>query len=105
MKRKLNENDIPEEVEESDKTRTKAPSSFLDLSLDPRLLQAVTKEKFAVPTPVQAQAIPLALSGKDVLGMSDGVFSQGHLTDRRQRVPKRALAKLPPMFFRYYNRS
>jgi len=72
MKRKLNENDVPEEVEEEPKKgHSKVPTSFSDLGLDPRLLQAVTKEKFAVPTPVQAQAIPLALSGKDVLGNTD----------------------------------
>lgn len=59
MKRKLNAQDVPEAVE----------STFASLNLDARLLQAITKEKFSDPTPVQAQAIPLALSGKDVLGM------------------------------------
>lgn len=75
MKRKLNEHDVPEEVAEAsqDEAKTIAPKStadFASLGLDSRLLQAVTKEKFSAPTPVQAQAIPLALSGKDILGMS-----------------------------------
>ncbi|KAK0252154.1 ATP-dependent DNA/RNA helicase [Friedmanniomyces endolithicus] len=68
MKRKLNEQDVPEADE---KRPAKAPNTaqptFAGLSLDPRLLQAITREKFAAPTPVQAQGIPLALSGKDVL--------------------------------------
>ncbi|TKA72178.1 hypothetical protein B0A55_07883 [Friedmanniomyces simplex] len=68
MKRKLDEKDIPAADE---KRPTKAPKTaqptFADLNLDPRLLQAITREKFATPTPVQAQGIPLALSGEDVL--------------------------------------
>jgi len=76
MKRKLNEHDVPEEVTEASQEEvkpvtTKATADFASLGLDPRLLQAVTKEKFSAPTPVQAQAIPLALAGKDILGMSD----------------------------------
>ena len=85
MKRKLNENDVPEEVSEevSEVPPTSAPatSSFSTLGLDPRLLQAVTKQKFSAPTLVQAQAIPLALAGKDILGMlHDRLCSQMKLT-------------------------
>lgn len=68
MKRKLNENDIPEPASESKKA-FKSAVTFADLGLDARILQAITGEKFAAPTPVQAKAIPLALSGKDILGM------------------------------------
>jgi len=81
MKRKLNDQDIPEvaeavtdvetEVEEKvDEVEKKTPTAktFAELGLDARLLQAINKEKFAAPTPVQARAIPLALSGKDILG-------------------------------------
>lgn len=77
MKRKLNEHDVPEEVTETSHedantvTTTTATADFASLGLDPRLLQAVTKEKFSAPTPVQAQAIPLALAGRDILGMPD----------------------------------
>ena len=65
MKRKLDRNDVPspgasEPVE--------APNStFESLNLDNRLLQAISKEKYVNPTPVQAKAIPLALEGKDIL--------------------------------------
>lgn len=43
--------------------------SFTSLGLDPRLLQGISKLGFATPTLVQAKAIPLALEGKDILGI------------------------------------
>ena len=68
MKRKLNENDIPEASNnDHGKDSAQQKLAFGDLGLDARLLQAVSREKFSIPTPVQAKAIPLALSGKDVL--------------------------------------
>jgi superfamily II DNA/RNA helicase len=42
--------------------------SFEDLGLGPEVLQAVTDAGYAEPTPIQAQAIPLVLMGRDVLG-------------------------------------
>lgn len=74
MKRKLNDQDVPEvaepvtEVEEKVEKTTPTAKTFAELGLDARLLQAINKEKFAAPTPVQARAIPLALLGKDILG-------------------------------------
>ena len=44
-------------------------ATFESLGLDARLLQGVAKLGFAHPTLVQAKAIPLALEGKDILGM------------------------------------
>jgi len=41
---------------------------FDDLSLHPALLKAVQGAGFAAPTAIQAQAIPLVLAGRDVLG-------------------------------------
>ncbi|KAG2453496.1 hypothetical protein HYH02_001716 [Chlamydomonas schloesseri] len=41
--------------------------SFQDLGLDPRLLRALGKRGFAKPTPVQLEAIPRTLEGKDVV--------------------------------------
>ena len=67
MKRKLNQDDVPITVSVS-KIGNHA-SSFSTLGLDPRLLQAVAKENFSSPTLVQARAIPIALEGKDILGM------------------------------------
>lgn len=45
-------------------------SSFDDLQLDPKLLQALRKKGFATPTPVQAACIPEALSGKDLVAQA-----------------------------------
>lgn len=44
-------------------------ASFASFGLDARLLQAIAKLGFASPTLVQEKAIPLALEGKDILGM------------------------------------
>ena len=41
---------------------------FDQLGLAPELLQAVTEQGYTVPTPIQAQAIPVVLSGKDLMG-------------------------------------
>lgn len=71
MKRKLDENDRPSVVSEAERADKKAAGedelSFTQLGLDPRLLQAVAKLKFEKPTLVQRKAIPLAISGQDVL--------------------------------------
>ena len=42
--------------------------SFSDLGLEPGLLEAVRGLGYKEPTPIQEQAIPLALAGRDVLG-------------------------------------
>jgi ATP-dependent RNA helicase RhlE len=42
--------------------------SFSDLGLEPGLLKAVQGLGYTVPTPIQEQAIPLALTGRDILG-------------------------------------
>lgn len=69
MKRKLNEDDVPTAINTA--TDDSSTSTFNALGLDARLLQAVAKENFLNPTLVQSKAIPLALEGKDILGMSD----------------------------------
>jgi len=42
--------------------------AFADLDLHPQLLKNVTSEGYTHPTPIQAQAIPHVLAGRDVLG-------------------------------------
>ncbi len=44
--------------------------TFTELNLSPPVLRAVQKAGFAEPTPIQAQAIPLALEGRDIIGAS-----------------------------------
>ena len=43
---------------------------FSDLELDPDVLRAVEEAGYTTPTPIQAQAIPHALRGRDVLGIA-----------------------------------
>ncbi|GAB3093158.1 DEAD/DEAH box helicase [Lysobacter terrae] len=42
--------------------------TFESLGLAPALLRALSENNYTTPTPIQAQAIPLALAGRDVLG-------------------------------------
>jgi ATP-dependent RNA helicase RhlE len=42
--------------------------SFNSLGLAPELLRAVADEGYARPTPIQQEAIPLALAGRDLIG-------------------------------------
>ncbi|MEM9782238.1 MAG: DEAD/DEAH box helicase [Pseudomonadota bacterium] len=43
---------------------------FSDLDLDPKVLAAVEATGYESPTPIQAQAIPEALKGRDVIGIA-----------------------------------
>ena len=44
--------------------------SFTDLGLMPELLRAVEDSGYTNPTPIQQQAIPLALKGRDLIGLA-----------------------------------
>ncbi|MBS0319093.1 MAG: DEAD/DEAH box helicase [Proteobacteria bacterium] len=43
-------------------------TSFDELGLRPEVLRAVTEAGYTTPTPIQAQAIPVVLAGRDVMG-------------------------------------
>lgn len=45
-------------------------SSFYDLGIAPNILEVLHKLRFTVPTPVQEKCIPLALDGKDLIGIA-----------------------------------
>ncbi|MEJ7812949.1 MAG: DEAD/DEAH box helicase [Gemmatimonadaceae bacterium] len=47
-----------------------ATITFDDLALAPELLRAVHEAGYERPTPIQAQAIPLALKGRDLIGLA-----------------------------------
>ena len=42
--------------------------SFAELGLRPELLRAVAEAGYTTPTPIQQQAIPVVLAGRDVMG-------------------------------------
>jgi ATP-dependent RNA helicase RhlE len=44
--------------------------SFLHLGIAPAMLEVLDKLKFISPTPIQYKAIPLALQGKDIVGIA-----------------------------------
>ena len=44
--------------------------TFRDFELDPRIFKAVEKAGFTTPTPIQEKTIPLAIEGRDVLGLA-----------------------------------
>ena len=44
--------------------------TFAELPLGPKLQAAIVASGYTVPTPIQAQAIPVAVTGRDVLGIA-----------------------------------
>ena len=44
--------------------------TFAQLDLDPRLLRSVIEAGYEYPTPIQREAIPLALRGSDIIGLA-----------------------------------
>ena len=51
-------------------TVTTTDKSFTNLGLSEPILAALAEIGFTHPTPVQAEVIPLALSGRDVIGLA-----------------------------------
>jgi ATP-dependent RNA helicase DeaD len=47
-----------------------ATAGFADLGLRPALVDALGKLGYEEPTPIQAEAIPTVLAGRDVLGQA-----------------------------------
>ena len=45
-------------------------SGFYGLGIAPKLMEAVKRAKFAVPTPIQRKSIPVAIEGKDIIGIA-----------------------------------
>ncbi|KAI1758993.1 DEAD-domain-containing protein [Hypoxylon sp. FL1150] len=66
MKRKLSENDEPAPTASVEAPSAKT-TTFADLGLDSRLLQATASQNWQTPTLVQSKAIPLAIDGCDIL--------------------------------------
>ena len=45
-------------------------TTFADLGLSPKVQTAITAAGYTIPTPIQAAAIPVAVTGRDVLGIA-----------------------------------
>ena len=51
-------------------TTTPPTSGFYGLGIAPKLLEILDRAQFTVPTPIQEQAIPIAIQGKDLMGIA-----------------------------------
>jgi ATP-dependent RNA helicase RhlE len=52
--------------------------SFYGLGIAPKILDILERIKFKVPTPIQEKAIPLAIQGKDVIGIAQTGTGKTH---------------------------
>ena len=74
-------------------------TSFNDFGLVEPIIRALAEEKYLTPTPIQDQTIPLAMQGRDVIGIAQtgtgktAAFALpiiNHLTTKRLRPEKKA---------------
>jgi ATP-dependent RNA helicase RhlE len=61
-------------------TNNSAPAStdFYGLGIAPKILDILEHMKFKVPTPIQLKAIPLAIEGKDIVGIAQTGTGKTH---------------------------
>jgi ATP-dependent RNA helicase RhlE len=52
--------------------------SFYGLGIAPKILDVLERIKFKIPTPIQFKAIPLAIEGKDVIGIAQTGTGKTH---------------------------
>ncbi len=52
--------------------------SFYGLGIAPKTLEILERIKFKVPTPIQVKAIPLAIEGKDIIGIAQTGTGKTH---------------------------
>ncbi len=57
---------------------TQPSGSFYGLGIAPKILDTLERIKFKVPTPIQFKAIPLAIEGKDVVGIAQTGTGKTH---------------------------
>lgn len=62
-----------DEIEEQPQTGTEksAPKTFKDLGVIEELCDACERLGYEIPTPIQSEAIPVALEGKDLIGLAE----------------------------------
>ncbi|MFH0839376.1 MAG: DEAD/DEAH box helicase [Candidatus Omnitrophota bacterium] len=60
------------------KTGHQSAQSFYGLGIAPKILDILERIKFKVPTPIQFKAIPLAMEGKDVVGIAQTGTGKTH---------------------------
>lgn len=61
----------PEPPAESNELDQEGPQSFQDLGIMDSLCDACTSLGYKFPTPIQCKSIPLALEGRDLIGLAE----------------------------------
>ena len=72
--------------------------TFSELNLDPKILKAIDETGYTAPTPIQAEGIPPALEGKDVLGIAQtgtGKTAAFSIPMINRLIKGRARARMP----------
>ncbi len=69
--RTINTNSLIQETKQSE-------SSFYGLGIAPKILDILERIKFKVPTPIQLKAIPIAIQGKDIIGIAQTGTGKTH---------------------------
>lgn len=77
-----------------------AHSGFYGLGIAPAILEILQRLKFTEPTPIQSQAIPIAIQGKDMVGIAQTgtgkTFAFGiPMIQRLEQTRKRGLIVVP----------
>ncbi len=57
---------------------TTQTGNFGELVLEKRVVTALKDMGFEEPSPIQLQAVPLLLEGKDIIGRQDSCFRHPH---------------------------
>lgn len=58
--------------------RNQPGQTFYGLGIAPKILEILEQIKFKVPTPIQLKAIPLAIEGKDIIGIAQTGTGKTH---------------------------
>ena len=66
---------------------------FKDLNIMPEILRALKNENYKIPTPIQEEAIPVVLSGRDLLGCAQ----TGHGSHSQTGTGKTAAFAIPTL--------
>ncbi len=88
-------------VDTNNMTPSPTSPTFFGLGIAPRLLDILQEQKYVHPTPIQLKSIPIALEGKDLMGIAETgtgkTLAFGIPTIQRlaQMPGKRALVILP----------
>lgn len=66
-----NVEDASSETEPSAPSAPSVPKTFKELGLIDSLCEACDKMGYKAPTPIQSESIPLALQGRDIIGLAE----------------------------------